>query len=41
MLWASKVAKVPSLENLGLPTWEFRDEMTFGCWPCGEAQRVL
>jgi hypothetical protein len=33
MLWASKVAKVPILAISGLPTWEFRDKMTFGCKP--------
>jgi hypothetical protein len=40
-LWASKVARVPILGISGLPTWEPRDKMTFGCWPCGQAQRIL
>jgi hypothetical protein len=30
-LWASKVARIPISKILGLPTWESRDKMTFGC----------
>jgi hypothetical protein len=40
-LWASKVAGIPILGILGLPTWESRDKMTFGCKPCGQAHRIL
>jgi len=29
--WAFKVVGVPMLGILGLPTWESRDKMTFGC----------
>jgi hypothetical protein len=31
----------PNLGNFGIPIWEFRDKMTFGCWPRGHAQRIL
>jgi hypothetical protein len=24
-----------NFENFKTPTWESRDKMTFGCWPCG------
>jgi hypothetical protein len=34
-LWASRVAGVLISKNLGLPTWESWDKMTFGCWPYG------
>ncbi len=30
-LLASKVARVPISKNLGLPTWESYEKMTFGC----------
>jgi hypothetical protein len=29
--------KSPNFENFRTPTWESRDKMTFGCWPCGQA----
>jgi hypothetical protein len=25
--------KSPNLRNFGIPTGEFQDKMTFGCWP--------
>ncbi len=31
----------PNFGNLGTPTWESRDKMTFECWPHGQAQRIL
>jgi len=33
MLSASKVARVPILRILGLPTWESLDKMTLAPWP--------
>ncbi len=40
-LWAFKVVEIPILRISGLPTWESRDKMTFGCMPHGETQRLL
>jgi hypothetical protein len=40
-LWASKVARDPISGISGLPTWESRNKMTFGCKPHGHAQRIL
>jgi hypothetical protein len=40
-LWASKVARVPISRISRFPTWESKDEMTFGCRPYGQAQRIL
>jgi hypothetical protein len=37
----SKVARVPILRISGLPAWESRDKMTFGCKPHGQAQKIL
>jgi hypothetical protein len=34
-LWACKVVEVLILKISGLPTWESRDKMTFGCNPYG------
>jgi len=31
----------PNFKNFKSPTWESRDKMTFGCWPHGQAQRIL
>ncbi len=31
----------PNFGNLGTPTWDSRDKMTFGCWPRGQAQSIL
>jgi len=31
----------PNFGNVGIPTWESRDKMTFGCWSCGQAQSIL
>jgi hypothetical protein len=36
-LWAFKVAKVSISKISGLPTWEFRDKMAFGCMLLGQA----
>jgi len=27
----------PNFKNFRTPTWEFRDKMTFECWPHGQA----
>jgi hypothetical protein len=40
-LWTSKSWGSPNFEIFGIPTWESRDKMTFGCWPHGQAQRTL
>ncbi len=31
----------PNFGNFRTPTWESLDKMTFGCWPHGQAQRIL
>jgi len=31
----------PNFENFEAPIWESHDKMTFGCWPYGQAQRIL
>ncbi len=31
----------PNLKKLKIPTWESQNKMTFGCWPHGQAQRIL
>jgi hypothetical protein len=31
----------PNLGNFETPTWESRDKMTSGCWPHGQAQKIL
>jgi hypothetical protein len=36
-LWASKLMRIPIFKISGLPSWESRDKMTFGCSPHGEA----
>jgi hypothetical protein len=33
--------KNPNFENFGTPTWESPDKMTFGCWPRGQAWRII
>jgi hypothetical protein len=38
-IWASKVIGIPISGILGLPTWESKDKMTFGCNPHGQAIR--
>jgi len=40
-LWGPKVVGVPILGILGLPIWESRDKMPFGCGPHGEAQSII
>jgi len=40
-LWDSKVAKVLILRISGLPLGNPGTKMTFGCWPCGQAHRIL
>jgi hypothetical protein len=30
-----------NLRNFEIPTWESQDKMTFGCWPCNQAQKIL
>jgi hypothetical protein len=35
------IARVPILGISGLPSWESRDKMTFGCRVRGEAQKIL
>jgi hypothetical protein len=30
-----------NFEDFGTPSWESRDKMTFGCWPYGQAQKIL
>ncbi len=31
----------PNFGNFGIPTWEFWDKMTLGCWPHDHAQIIL
>jgi hypothetical protein len=31
----------PNFGDFKTPTWESQDKMTFGCWPRGQAQRIL
>ncbi len=43
---AHKVIRLQShrslnFKNFEIPTWELWDKMTFGCWPCGQVQRIL
>jgi hypothetical protein len=40
-LWASKVTRIPISRIFRLLTWESRDKMRFGCWPRGQAQRII
>jgi hypothetical protein len=40
-LWTSKVVGVPIQWISRLWSWESQDKMTFGCWPRGQAQRIL
>jgi hypothetical protein len=31
----------PNSGNFGTPIWKSHDKITFGCWSCGHAQRLL
>jgi hypothetical protein len=40
-LQSSKSSNFKNFGNFEIPTWECWDKMTFGCWPNGQAQRIL